>query len=88
MFSFDHKVTVSEAADELGGKMAFAGQIDPVSVMLEGTSDEVFRSAKACINSVGNLNGYILMPGCDLPPKTKTQNVLSMVKAAHNIEKE
>lgn len=86
LFSFDYKVDISEAADALGGKMAFAGQIDPVSVMFEGTPDEVLHTAEACINSARNINGYVLMPGCDLPPKTSIENVLSMVKAAHNTE--
>jgi uroporphyrinogen decarboxylase len=83
LFSFDQKVGISEAAAALGGKIAFAGQIDPVSVMLEGTSDEVLHTARECIKSSNNINGYILMPGCDLPPKTGIENVLSMVKAVH-----
>ncbi|HAN21847.1 MAG: hypothetical protein A2Y15_08045 [Clostridiales bacterium GWF2_36_10] len=87
LFSFDHKVNISEAANVLGGKIAFAGQINPVSIMLEGTPDEVLISAQSCINSAKNINGYVLMPGCDLPPNTRIENVFSMVKAAHNINK-
>jgi len=88
LFSFDHKVAIFEAADVLGEKMAFAGQIDPVSVMLEGTPEDVLFSAEACIKSARKINGYVLMPGCDLPPNTKIENVLSMIKAAHNMNKE
>lgn len=85
LYSFDYKVPVSEAAKILGGKIAFAGQLNPVSVMLEGTPEEVYRASADCIKAAGNTKGYILMPGCDLPPKTKVENVLAMVKAAHTI---
>jgi len=88
LFSFDYKVDVSVVAKALSGKIAFAGQLNPVSVMLEGSEEDVYKAAIECIHEAGNAEGYILMPGCDLPPKTKAENVLSMVKAAHNTEKE
>lgn len=83
LFSFDYKVPVSAAAAALGGKMAFAGQLNPVSVMLEGTPDDVKQAAEACLREAEGVDGYVLMPGCDLPPKTKPENVLAMVEAAH-----
>lgn len=84
LFSFDYKVPVSAAAEVLGGKMAFAGQLDPVSVMLEGTPEDVRHAAEACIREAEGTDGYVLMPGCDVPPGTKSENVLAMVEAAHN----
>ncbi|HOV69213.1 MAG TPA: uroporphyrinogen decarboxylase family protein [Clostridia bacterium] len=83
MFSLDHKVDLALAAEKLGGKIAFAGQIDPVSVMLKGDPDDVAAAARGCIAAAGGKPGYILMPGCDVPPNTSIENVRAMVKVAH-----
>ena len=69
--------------------MAFAGQINPVGIMLDGTLKDVSQAAESCISSAGGTDGYVLMPGCDLPPDTRTENVEMMVKIAHsyNVQK-
>lgn len=84
LFSFDYKVDLAIAREKLGGKIAFAGQIDPVRVLLEGTAEDVSEAAETCIQIAGQEAGYVLMPGCDIPPKTKIENVKAMVAAAHN----
>lgn len=84
LFSCDHKVDLSVVRENLGGKVAFAGQLDPVSVLLEKNTEQIALSAKECINKAGLKGGYVLMPGCDVPPKTKVENVKAMVDVAHN----
>lgn len=86
LFSMDYKVDLKLAREKLGGKVAFAGQIDPVSVMLNGNTNDVEQAALDCIRGAGLDGGYVLMPGCDLPPKTKIENVAAMVNTAHNIK--
>ena len=66
LFSFDYKVDLAAARDKLGGKIAFAGNIDPVSVIFEGTEADVAASADNCIGIAGTTAGYVLMPGCDI----------------------
>lgn len=85
LFSMDYKVDLKYAKEKLGGKIAFAGQIDPVGVMLNGSVHDVESASHDCIQAAGDDGGYILMPGCDLPPKTKIENVLTMVNAAHQM---
>lgn len=83
LFSFDYKVDLAAAKEKLGGKIAFAGNIDPVSVVFDGTEADVTAAAESCIRIAGTTAGYVLMPGCDIPPKTRIENVKAMVSAAH-----
>jgi len=83
LFSFDYKVDLAEAKEKLGGKVAFAGNIDPVSVIFEGTEEDVTKAAENCIGIAGTTAGYVLMPGCDIPPKTRIENLKAMASAAH-----
>lgn len=82
LFSLDHKVDLALVREKLGGKVAFAGQLDPVGVLLEGTPEIVKNAAERCIRDAGG-SGYVLMPGCDIPPKTKIENVQAMIRTAH-----
>jgi uroporphyrinogen decarboxylase len=84
VISFDYKVSLTEAREKLGGKMAFAGKLDPVSAMQLGTTDEIRALTKDYIQESGSEGGYIVMPGCDLPPATPLENVQAMVDVARN----
>ena len=66
--SLDHKVNIARAKEVLGGKMCFAGNVDPVKVMLQGTVAEVESECKRIIETAGLDGGFVLMPGCDIPP--------------------
>lgn len=66
--SLDHKTDIAKAKEILFGKMCFAGNVDPVKVMLQGTVDDVEKTCKEIIETAGTDGGFILMPGCDTPP--------------------
>lgn len=84
LFSMDYKVDLKIAREKLAGKIAFGGQLDPTSVLLEGTPAAVKYASMECIQDAGQ-RGYVLMPGCDIPPKTKMENVQAMINTAHGI---
>jgi uroporphyrinogen decarboxylase len=88
LYSFDYKVDLAAARDSLCGKIAFAGNIDPVSVIFEGTAEETAEAAKRCLAIAGETVGYVLMPGCDIPPKTKPENVKAMAVAVRRYRPE
>ena len=83
VFSLDYKVDLSIAREKLGGKMCFAGQLDPVSVMLMSSPQQIEKKTKECIEKAG-AGGYIVMPGCDLPPAVSVENVQAMVNTVLN----
>jgi len=84
ILSVDFKVNLAEARRVLGGRIAFAGNMNPVAVMQKETPDGVAARCAACIEAAsGKTGGYILMPGCDIPPSVPLENVKRMVTTAH-----
>jgi len=83
IMSVDYKVDLSEARRILGGSIAFAGNMNPVAVMQKETPQGVAAASRAAIAKAGTAPGYILMPGCDIPPSVPIENVKTMVDTAH-----
>jgi len=82
LFSFDYKVDLKLAKEKLGGTIAYGGNLDPAGILLEGPSGEIEAATKKCIEDAWQ-NGFVLMPGCDIAPKTKIENVQAMFSVAH-----
>lgn len=81
-FSLD-SVDLKTAMKLADGDFAIFGNMGTVSVMNEKTPEEIFE---ICLNlaQIGGLQGgYVMMPGCDLPPITPIENIKAMFRAAH-----
>jgi uroporphyrinogen decarboxylase len=76
--SLDYKIDLKWARERFDGQVAFMGNIDPVAVMQQGTVSDVLAACKDCIDRAGAGHGFILAPGCDLPPTTPMANVKAM----------
>jgi len=83
LFSLDYQVDLKIAREKLSGKIAFGGNLNPTSIILEGTPEDIKIATTKCILDAGQ-KGYIVMPGCDIPPKTKMENVQAMVDTVHH----
>jgi uroporphyrinogen decarboxylase len=58
------------------------GNLSP-ALLKKGTSDQVYEAAKTCIEKgKRHPGGFILAPGCELPPETPPSNVQAMMRAA------
>lgn len=71
--------TVKKAA---AGKATLLGPIDPSKVMVFGTPEQV---ESKCLEALENLSpggGFILGPGCALPPTTPDENIDAMIETA------
>jgi uroporphyrinogen decarboxylase len=84
LYSFDYKVDLKTAKEKLGGQIAFGGNLDPAGLLLEGTPAEIEVATQKCVEDAWT-NGYILMPGCDIAPKTQMENVQAMFSVAKRI---
>jgi uroporphyrinogen decarboxylase len=82
--SVDYKVDLVQAASKLQGRMAFAGNLDPVAVMQASDPAGVAEASRACIRQAGPASSHILMPGCDIPPQVPLENIRAMVDTAWN----
>jgi uroporphyrinogen decarboxylase len=83
IMSVDYKVSLGDARRILDGKIAFAGNLNPVAIMQKETVQGVAAAAREAIRLAGATRGYLLMPGCDIPPSVPIENVRTMVETAH-----
>jgi len=81
---FDQKVNITRAKEILTGKMCFGGNIAPVHVLLEKTSAEVEAACKEVIQKAGKDGGFVLVPGCDIPPTIPYENLKTFHDVALN----
>jgi len=82
--SLDHKTDIAKAKDTLHGKMCFAGNVDPVNIMLQGSVQDVEDACKRVIETAGTEGGFVLMPGCDIPPTVPYENIQRFIQIARN----
>jgi len=81
--SLDHKTDMVKANEVLHGKMCFGGNVDPVKIMLNGSVQDVENTCKDVIKTCGTGGGFVLMPGCDIPPTVPYDNIRKFIQAAH-----
>jgi uroporphyrinogen decarboxylase len=84
--SFGHEVDLTKAIEFLGDRCIIVGNVEP-RVILMGSPDEVYGLSKECIEKGKKATrGFILGPGCELPPMAPACNVWAMRKAINDFE--
>jgi uroporphyrinogen decarboxylase len=80
--SFGHEVAIETAVKFFGRNCIIAGNIEPAVIHL-GQPDEIYRLCMAALAQGSQApRGYILMPGCGIPPNIPTENLLMLKNAA------
>lgn len=77
----DYKIDREAFKRAARGKTTLVGTVDPSDVMALGTPEAVTEIARHDIETLGP-GGFILSPGCTLPPTTPTENVIALVDTA------
>lgn len=72
---FDQKVNIAKAKEALQGKMSFGGNVAPVHVLLNQDVAGVEKACREVIEVAGKDGGFILVPGCDIPPTISYENL-------------
>ncbi len=72
---FDQKVDIAKAREALHGKMSFGGNVAPVQVLLNQDVAGVEKACREVIEVAGKEGGFILVPGCDIPPTIPYENL-------------
>jgi len=80
--SLDHKTDIAKAKELLHGKMCFGGNVDPVKIMLQGSVQDVEDACRQVIQTAGTDGGFVLMPGCDIPPTVPYENIQKFMQVA------
>jgi uroporphyrinogen decarboxylase len=84
LISVDYKVDLALVRQATAGKLAFSGNLNPVAVVQNATPEEVRAAALAAYEKAGSEPGYMLMPGCDIPPTTPLENIRTLLDTARN----
>jgi MtaA/CmuA family methyltransferase len=78
IIDIDWMVDIQQAAQVFSERAALCGNFDPVSVMLQGTPDEVRQAVRNCRQLGGPR--YISMAGCEIPDGTPYANLLAQAE--------
>jgi uroporphyrinogen decarboxylase len=82
--SLDYKVNLATAREMLGGRIAFLGHMDPVEIMALATPERVREDClRCCRDAQAEKGGYLMMPGCDIPPTVPLANIEAMADVAY-----
>ncbi|MDR2394850.1 MAG: uroporphyrinogen decarboxylase [Treponema sp.] len=80
LISVDYKVNLKKCREVFNKKTAFAGNVNPAGVMLKERPEGVAKASLECIADAGNEPGFLLMPGCDIPPATPADNIRALTR--------
>ena len=82
ILEIDYKVDLVKVKAAAAGKTCLLGPVDPSGVMARGTTQEVADKCQDALRVLAPQSGFILAPGCALPPNTPAENIDAMVEAA------
>jgi MtaA/CmuA family methyltransferase len=81
IISLDQCVDLRRIRKLVGGDMLLGGNLDPGTLLYDGTAEEVRRASLRCCLD-GGPGCFILMPGCTLVPGTPVRNIRAMMDVA------
>jgi uroporphyrinogen decarboxylase len=73
--SLDAPIDLRAAADVVDPDVVLIGNVDPVGVMLNGDADQVADAVRKLLDSMSDVENFILSTGCDLPYETPHENI-------------
>jgi MtaA/CmuA family methyltransferase len=77
----DWMVDLKAARRAFGTRTCLKGNMDPVAWMVQSTPDGIMAKSAEDISIAGR-TGFILSPGCEVPPDAPEENLRAMVEAA------
>jgi len=80
MVDVDWMVPLEVARKEMGPEQVLSGNIDPVTVLRNGTPDSITAALAECHRQAGHR--YIIAAGCEVPRDTPPENVAAMTAYA------
>ena len=82
LLELDYKCDMAKIKAAVRGKTTVLGLIDPSGVLALGTPDDVTARAREELEIMAPGGGFVLSPGCGLPPRTPPANIHAMIEAA------
>jgi MtaA/CmuA family methyltransferase len=76
VLDIDHMVDMATVRQAVGDQVALAGNMDPVSIVKNGSPDKIRNAIKKTYEEVGN--PYIVNAGCEIPSGTPHENLRAL----------
>jgi uroporphyrinogen decarboxylase len=86
ILEIDQKTDQLVAKAAATGKATLLGPIDPSEVMANGTPELVMQKCNEALENLSAGGGFILGPGCALPPNTPDENIDAMIEASNKFK--
>ena len=83
IIDLDYMVDMAAAAAKYGDRVSFCGNFDPVSVMLQGTPEDVAAATDHCM-AIGGPRSFSAA-GCEIPMHTPPANLHAQTRALANL---
>ena len=84
IIDIDHLVTrMEDFVPMLSEQQVFSGNSDPVSIIQDGTPEEIRASVISCYKQTKGRG--IVSAGCEVPAKTNYENIMEYMKVAHEV---
>ncbi|MFB6085632.1 MAG: uroporphyrinogen decarboxylase family protein [Halodesulfurarchaeum sp.] len=77
-----YSIMLQAVKKDVGDQVCILGNVDPVTVLLEGDPQTVKETARRNIEYGAEGGGFILTPACDTNPNTPSENFKALVEAA------
>lgn len=88
MLSIDNRVDLAYTKQVAGDKVPILGNVDPVEVLILGSTQEVDSAVKTCMQKAYDSPcGYILASGCDLSGNVPLENIDQFMASARKYGK-
>ncbi|MCP4141835.1 MAG: uroporphyrinogen decarboxylase [Chloroflexi bacterium] len=84
IIDLDSMVDMKAAAKEYGNQVSFMGNVDPVSVMLQGTPEGIYETTTECMTVGGTRS--ISGGGCEIPDNTPHKNLHAQSRALRDFK--
>lgn len=77
-------VSILDILPQMPESIPLLGNLDPVNVMKNMTSEEVYKETADLLSRTSEYKNYVLSSGCDLPPAVPMENIRAFMRAARD----
>ena len=86
-YHFGNKCKMEEVIKEVPPTALAMGNIDPVSVFKDGTTEEMRKVVVDLLEKMKDYPNFVLSSGCDTPPHTPIENINAFFSALEEYNK-
>lgn len=82
ILSIDNIEDLEKAKKLVGNSICLMGNVDPITIIREGSVEDVYDAVRECIRKAGDSpKGFIVSSGCQVPIDSPADNIKAMVDA-------